>query len=150
LWTIDTRQAESRAASAVLESQPLDNHQASHTHNTQSICASGSANQQSHITPLLRRDMSNSIFATRTLVSVANRAGRIQRSFFHSTAPVTVRVGDVIPDTDVLVENSPGNKINLAKEIKGKRALIIGVPAAFSKYKVTHRACCQESAHTGA
>jgi 2-Cys peroxiredoxin 5 len=77
--------------------------------------------------------MSNSIFTTRTLGSVANRVGLIQRSLFHSTIPVPVRVGDSIPDTDVLVEGSPGNKINLAKEIKGKKALIIGVPAAFSE-----------------
>ncbi|KAI9787602.1 MAG: hypothetical protein M1839_000133 [Geoglossum umbratile] len=79
--------------------------------------------------------MVNSIFAIRTirtLPTVANRAGLIQRSSFHSSVPVFVRVGDRIPDTDVLVEDSPGNKINLAKEIKGKRSLIIGVPAAFS------------------
>lgn len=42
-----------------------------------------------------------------------------------------VKVGDRVPDLDVLVENSPGNKVNLAKELKGK-GLIIGVPAAFS------------------
>ena len=43
-----------------------------------------------------------------------------------------VKVGDSIPSVE-LVEGSPGNKVNLAKELKGK-ALIIGVPAAFSKY----------------
>ncbi|KAH0548139.1 hypothetical protein GP486_008132, partial [Trichoglossum hirsutum] len=76
--------------------------------------------------------MSNSIFAIRTLSSVANRAGVVQRSLFHSTIPAPVQVGDRVPDTDVLVEGSPGNRVNLAKEIKGKKALIIGVPAAFS------------------
>lgn len=50
---------------------------------------------------------------------------------FHSTAKALVRVGDAIPNVE-LVEKSPGNKVNLSKEIKGK-ALIIGVPAAFSK-----------------
>ena len=43
-----------------------------------------------------------------------------------------VKVGDPIPSVE-LVEGSPGNKVNLAKELKGK-GLIIGVPAAFSKY----------------
>ncbi|KAI9890091.1 MAG: hypothetical protein M1814_004490 [Vezdaea aestivalis] len=42
-----------------------------------------------------------------------------------------VKVGDSIPDLEVLTENSPGTKINLAKELTGK-GLIIGVPAAFS------------------
>ncbi|KAI9772078.1 MAG: hypothetical protein M1840_001366 [Geoglossum simile] len=79
--------------------------------------------------------MVNSIFAIRTIRTlrpVANRAGLTQRSSFHSSPSVFVRVGDRIPDTDVLVEGSPGNKINLAQEIRGKRSLIIGVPAAFS------------------
>jgi hypothetical protein len=81
----------------------------------------------------LSQVMANSIFAIRTIRPVANRVGLIQRSSFHSTVPVSVRVGDRIPDTDVLVEGSPGNKINLAQEIRGKRSLIIGVPAAFSE-----------------
>jgi peroxiredoxin 5 len=49
---------------------------------------------------------------------------------FHSSARAFVRVGDAIPDVR-LVEKSPGNTVNLKDEIKGK-ALIIGVPAAFS------------------
>jgi peroxiredoxin 5 len=76
--------------------------------------------------------MPNSIFAIRRLAAVANRTGAIQRSFFHSTGRASVRVGDSIPDMDVLVEGSPGNRVNLSKEIKTKKALIIGVPAAFS------------------
>jgi 2-Cys peroxiredoxin 5 len=44
-----------------------------------------------------------------------------------------VKVGDKIPNLDVLVESSPGNKVNLSEAITGK-ALIIGVPAAFSKF----------------
>ncbi|KAL8663847.1 MAG: hypothetical protein Q9202_003533 [Teloschistes flavicans] len=49
---------------------------------------------------------------------------------FSTTSPAFVNRGDPIPDLD-LVEGSPGNKVNLAKELKGK-GLIIGVPAAFS------------------
>lgn len=56
---------------------------------------------------------------------------RPQGAFFHRTAPAFVQKGDAIPDLEVLTENSPGNKINLAKEIKGN-GVIIGVPAAFS------------------
>ncbi|MCJ1450681.1 hypothetical protein MMC28_001014 [Mycoblastus sanguinarius] len=41
-----------------------------------------------------------------------------------------VKVGDKIPNVD-LVEGSPGDKVNLSTELKGK-GLIIGVPAAFS------------------
>jgi 2-Cys peroxiredoxin 5 len=56
-----------------------------------------------------------------------------RRALFHSTAPAFVQKGDAIPDLDVLVESSPGNKINLAKELKGK-GIIVGVPAAFSTF----------------
>jgi peroxiredoxin 5 len=52
------------------------------------------------------------------------------RSFHISTRRAFVKVGDAIPSVE-LVEKSPGNKVNLKDEIKG-RALIIGVPAAFS------------------
>ena len=51
---------------------------------------------------------------------------------FHSTAAAFVQKGDPIPDLDVLTEGSPGNKVNLAKELDGGKGLIIGVPAAFS------------------
>ncbi|CRK37566.1 hypothetical protein BN1708_020286, partial [Verticillium longisporum] len=37
-----------------------------------------------------------------------------------------------IPDLNVLVEDSPANKVNLADEFKSANGLIIGVPAAFS------------------
>jgi len=52
---------------------------------------------------------------------------------FHSSARSLINVGDKIPNLDVLVENSPGNKVNLSELTTGK-ALIIGVPAAFSKF----------------
>lgn len=53
------------------------------------------------------------------------------RASFHSSARALVKVGDSIPDVD-LMEGSPGNKVNLAKELKGK-GVIVGVPAAFSE-----------------
>ena len=39
--------------------------------------------------------------------------------------------GDSIPNVEVF-EDSPGNKISLAKELASGKGLIIGVPAAFS------------------
>jgi peroxiredoxin 5 len=41
-----------------------------------------------------------------------------------------VKAGDSIPNID-LFEDSPGNTVNLAKELTGN-GVIIGVPAAFS------------------
>ncbi len=43
---------------------------------------------------------------------------------FHQSAPVFVRVGDKLPDVE-LFEDSPGNKVNLAKEHISK-GLVIG------------------------
>ena len=57
---------------------------------------------------------------------------RIPARTFHSSSRAFIQVGDKLPNLDVLVENSPGNKVNLTEAIKGK-ALIIGVPAAFSE-----------------
>ncbi len=53
---------------------------------------------------------------------------------FHATRPafVTCSIGDHIPNLQ-LVEDSPGNKVNLSKELARGKGLIIGVPAAFSK-----------------
>lgn len=73
------------------------------------------------------------MFAARRLANIPRV--RAQASLFHSTAPAFVQKGDAIPNLDVLVENSPGNKVNLAKEIKNK-AVIIGTPAAFSECPV--------------
>lgn len=56
-----------------------------------------------------------------------------RRQLFRTSAPAFVKTGDPIPDVD-LVEGSPGNKVNLARELKGK-SLVIGVPAAFSMFK---------------
>jgi 2-Cys peroxiredoxin 5 len=67
-------------------------------------------------------------FAVRRFALSAARPARS----FHSSARAFIKVGDKLPNLDVLVENSPGNKVNLSEFTKGK-ALIIGVPAAFSK-----------------
>ena len=56
----------------------------------------------------------------------------IPRRPFHTTRPAAVRVGDPVPDLEVLVEDSPGNKVNLANEFSGSDGVIVGVPAAFS------------------
>ena len=76
------------------------------------------------------------MFASRTATPVARRCLQLgqQRAAFHASFPSLVKVGDAIPDLEVLAEGSPGNKVNLARELKGK-GLIIGVPAAFSKLK---------------
>ena len=55
------------------------------------------------------------------------------RRQFHATPRAAVSVGDRIPDLEVLVEDTPGNKVSLAKELaKTTKGLVIGVPAAFS------------------
>jgi 2-Cys peroxiredoxin 5 len=60
--------------------------------------------------------------AARSLPLTRSVAGR---RLFHASAPVLVKVGDRLPDVD-LVEGSPGNKVNLAKELTGK-GIIIGM-----------------------
>ncbi|KAK3985639.1 thioredoxin-like protein [Cladorrhinum sp. PSN332] len=52
---------------------------------------------------------------------------------FHSTRPAFIKVGDPLPNLDVLQEGSPGNKVNLAEEASRlNKMIILGVPAAFS------------------
>ncbi|KUJ14633.1 Redoxin [Mollisia scopiformis] len=68
-----------------------------------------------------------STFALRRSLFAASRPTRA----FHSSARAFIKVGDKLPNLDVLVENSPGNKVNLSELATGK-ALLIGVPAAFS------------------
>lgn len=71
------------------------------------------------------------MFAARRLTTALPRAGA-QRALFHNTRAAFVKAGDPLPDLDVLVEGSPGNKVNLAKEFQGKKGVIVGTPAAFS------------------
>lgn len=70
------------------------------------------------------------MFAARRFTAAAPRALASQAALFHATRPAFVKVGDAVPNVE-LVENSPGNKVNLAKELGGK-GVIVGVPAAFS------------------
>jgi len=69
------------------------------------------------------------MFAARRFVTATPRAFGAARTF-QSSARANVKVGDAIPDIE-LVETSPGNKVNIAKELQGK-GIIVGVPAAFS------------------
>ena len=63
------------------------------------------------------------------------------QSQFHSSAAIMVKVGDSIPNLDVLNEGAPSNKVNLAKELTGK-GIIVGVPAAFSTFPLAF-CCCR-------
>jgi 2-Cys peroxiredoxin 5 len=60
------------------------------------------------------------MFATARRLPMARVANR---RLFHASAPAFVNVGDNIPDVD-LVEGSPGNTVNLAKELTGKGVII--------------------------
>ncbi|RQM08346.1 hypothetical protein DH86_00003836 [Scytalidium sp. 3C] len=52
---------------------------------------------------------------------------------FQSSARAFIKVGDKLPvNLNVLTENSPGNKVDLSETIGSGKALIVGVPAAFS------------------
>ncbi|KAJ6790192.1 hypothetical protein PWT90_07898 [Aphanocladium album] len=51
---------------------------------------------------------------------------------FHSTPRALIRVGDEIPETDGLFENSAAAKVSLADEFKSADGYIIGVPGAFT------------------
>lgn len=52
---------------------------------------------------------------------------------FRTTPAPAVKAGDSLPDLDVLMEATPGTRVNLASEVdRVGSALIIGVPAAFS------------------
>jgi 2-Cys peroxiredoxin 5 len=50
-------------------------------------------------------------------------AGRL----LHASARAYVQVGDKIPNVE-LMENSPGNKVNIADELKSGKGLVIGKP----------------------
>ena len=67
---------------------------------------------------------------------------------FPGTARARVQAGDALPDVD-LAENAPDNKVNLKKELGpgSGRAVIVGVPAAFSKL-VRHTRCARALTET--
>ncbi|KAM3531265.1 hypothetical protein NHJ13051_000833 [Beauveria bassiana] len=51
---------------------------------------------------------------------------------FHATSRALIRVGDEIPETEGLFENSAAAKVSLAAEFKSGDGYIIGVPGAFT------------------
>lgn len=57
----------------------------------------------------------------------------LQSRGIQTSRKMLIKVGERLPNINVLVEDSPGNKLNLREVIKEDKALIIGVPAAFSK-----------------
>ncbi|KAK2768701.1 hypothetical protein FQN54_000557 [Arachnomyces sp. PD_36] len=64
---------------------------------------------------------------------LANRAATATATTqFHSTRPAFVKAGDRLPDLNVLVEDSPGNKVNLSQLLSKGKGVIVGTPAAFS------------------
>lgn len=67
-----------------------------------------------------------------SLRRVAPLARPAFRRNFHTTPRALVKVGDEVPDLEVLHEDTPGTKINLAEEFKSANGYIVGVPAAFS------------------
>lgn len=70
--------------------------------------------------------------ALRSAVRTPHHAAAAARGF-RTTAAAPIRVGDRLPDLDVLMEATPGNRVNLAEEAgRTSDAVIIGVPAAFS------------------
>ncbi|EXJ88897.1 peroxiredoxin 5, atypical 2-Cys peroxiredoxin [Capronia epimyces CBS 606.96] len=74
------------------------------------------------------------MFARSVLRSSPSLRQALSPSFirsFSSTPAIMVKVGESIPNID-LVEDSPGNKVNLSKELGSGKGVIIGVPAAFS------------------
>ncbi|KAF2649400.1 AhpC/TSA family protein [Lophiostoma macrostomum CBS 122681] len=74
------------------------------------------------------------MFASRHLLAgrqlAFRRLAAPQSATFSTSGVRSVAVGDRIPNVE-LMEGSPGNKVNIAKELEGK-GLVIGVPAAFS------------------
>lgn len=59
------------------------------------------------------------------------RASTLVTRSFSASAARAVKVGDSVPSTP-LYEGSPGNTVNLAEEIGNNKAVIVGVPGAFS------------------
>ncbi|OQO11579.1 hypothetical protein B0A48_03306 [Cryoendolithus antarcticus] len=68
---------------------------------------------------------------SRHVAIVATRATVLNTRPFHATGRPLIKVGDAIPDVE-LMESSPGNKVTLSKELASGKGLVIGVPAAFS------------------
>jgi 2-Cys peroxiredoxin 5 len=65
------------------------------------------------------------MFALRRLSHAPVRRLASSSAAFHSSAPAFVKVGDRIPNVE-LMEGSPGNKVKIADELKKGKSLIIG------------------------
>jgi hypothetical protein len=65
------------------------------------------------------------MFALRRLSHAPARRLAATTAAFHSSAPAFVKLGDRIPNVD-LMEGSPGNKVKIADELAKGRSLIIG------------------------
>ncbi|KAI2627688.1 Redoxin-domain-containing protein [Hypoxylon sp. NC1633] len=72
------------------------------------------------------------VTATATAAFSRTTAAAAATRHFHASPRALVAVGDAIPDLDALHEDSPGNKVNLAREFASANGVIVGVPAAFS------------------
>jgi len=55
----------------------------------------------------------------------------LQRIHSSATANMPLKVGDKLPSVE-LFEGNPGNKVNIADAVKGKKVVIFGVPGAFT------------------
>ncbi|KAI5776892.1 thioredoxin-like protein [Geopyxis carbonaria] len=59
-------------------------------------------------------------------------AAPLARRSFHSSTPLAIKAGESFPEISVF-EDSPGNSVSLAQELKKhSKAIVIGVPAAYS------------------
>lgn len=63
--------------------------------------------------------------SARPLATGLLRRAALPASGFHSSAARFVKVGDKIPEVE-LAEGSPGSKVNIANELKGK-GIVIGM-----------------------
>lgn len=86
---------------------------------------------RSTLRPLTTMATTASRRATTPLININNTAPRLAQ--FHTTPRLLVKPGDPLPDTDALMESTPGQRVNLAEEAQRvNNMLLIGVPAAFS------------------
>jgi len=75
--------------------------------------------------------------------SLSRAVSRVAGSFYNNSviasrsihlaavANMPIKVGDKLPSVE-LFEDNPGNKVNIADVVKGKRVVIFGVPGAFT------------------
>ncbi|KAK4242847.1 Redoxin-domain-containing protein [Achaetomium macrosporum] len=83
--------------------------------------------------PTLLRPLTSIAATAVTRRSPRAAAAASRAKLFHTTPRALVNVGDPLPDTDALMENTPAQRVNLAEEAKKvNNMLLIGVPAAFS------------------